>query len=509
MRFTPNAQKAEVKIVGGSTFGRYHKISNERTYNMFISDSWLINTAGYRKVSEIATLGVGRVIYNSIRGKFLLVVISSFVYILNEGLSPTFIGNLSTQDGPVYVDENLNSQVCIVDGVNAYIYNYSLGYPNLTVQTGLGSLVPGYVEYHNTFFLFGNMDKSSNGSAWYAYQYSTPTTIIEATPGQFALQTKPDYALAILRIPGQSANVLVIGSTVCEIWTQIGGIQNYRRANTISVDYGCISVATIATSDSYVCWLAANESNTPVIMVYDISGFKPISTDGIDHQLSHIQYPDQSAGMFFRQDGHLFYQLTFYNEEDNLTFIYDFSTQMFFNLSDWDLNYHPARNYAYFNQHLYFISLNSPAIYLASTDLTTYNENLANIPEDEIDPDIDHEIQRIRICNTIRALDSSQFRANSFVFTIQQGNDRNITGLSLSSAIANSTLPYQPRVDLTVSRDDGFSWGNTVSRGLLPLGNRQNILNWENMGMCNSLVIKLRFWGLSSFICNNGYLEMY
>ena len=244
MRVTPNSQKAEVKIVGGSTFGRYRKISSEKTYNMFISDGWLINTAGYQKVAEILSFGEGRVIYNSSRGKFLLVVINSFVYTLNEGLSPLFIGRLSTDNGPVYVDENLNSQICIVDGVNAYIYNYSIPTPGLTVQTGLGTLVPGYVEYHNTFFLFGNASKTVNGAAWYAYQYATPTTIVQATPGQFALQTKPDYALAVLRIPGQSANVLVIGSIVSEIWTQIGGTQNYRRANTISIDYGCVSVVS-------------------------------------------------------------------------------------------------------------------------------------------------------------------------------------------------------------------------------------------------------------------------
>ena len=539
MRQTPNAKQEPVNIVGGSTFGRYHKISSEKTINMFISDKWLVNTAGYQKIYELLPEGLGRAIFTSIRGNRLIVVVDSFVYSLNEHLVPTFVGMLGTERGVVYIDENLNSQICIVDGLNAYIYNYSLPGTNLTVQTGLGNLVPGYVDYHNTYFLFGNSDRTTNGSAWYAYQYATPTTITQATTGQFALQTKPDYALAVVRIPAQSANVLVMGTSVCEIWMQIGGLQNYRRNQNISVDYGCASVSTIASSDKFIAWLAINENNAPTIMVYNGQEFKPISTDGIDHQLSHIQYPAQSTAMFYRQDGHLFYQLTFYNPADNLTILYDCTTEMFFNLSDWDLNYHPAKNYAYFNGQTYFISLNDGDLYLSSTDLTTYNENLPNaIP----DPTLIHEIQRIRICDTIRADDSSQFRPNTFVFTIEQGNDKNVTGLSINSPgqdllitedlfnppddtmyteagqpiadedsldITSITIPYQPRVDLTVSRDSGITWSNTVSRNLNPIGMRQNILNWENLGACNSLTLKLRFWGLSRFVANNGMVELY
>ena len=123
------------------------------------------------------------------------------------------------------------------------------------------------------------------------------------------------------------------------------------------------------------------------------------------------------------------------------------------------------------------------------------------------------------------------------MFTIEQGNDKNVTGLSINSPgqdllitedlfnppddtmyteagqpiadedsldITSITIPYQPRVDLTVSRDSGITWSNTVSRNLNPIGMRQNILNWENLGACNSLTLKLRFWGLSRFVANNG-----
>ena len=141
MRQTPNATREEVNIVGSSTFGRYKKISSEKTYNMFVSDEWLVNTAGYQKVYELLPEGLGRGIFTSIRGNRLIVVVDSFVYSINEHLVPTFVGMLGTERGVVYIDENLNSQICIVDGLNAYIYNYSLPGSSLTVQTGLGNLV--------------------------------------------------------------------------------------------------------------------------------------------------------------------------------------------------------------------------------------------------------------------------------------------------------------------------------------------------------------------------------
>jgi hypothetical protein len=283
-------------------------------------------------------------------------------------------------------------------------------------------------------------------------------------------------------------------------------------------------------------------------MVFSGNGFQPLSTDGIDYELSQIQRPDQSTAMFYRQDGHLFYQLTFYNNQDNKTYLYDFNTQKFFDLTDANNNYHPARDYVYFNLKAYFISLNNASLYESSTNYTTYNENLPTIDQD---PTLNLEIQRIRVPDTIMADDSSQFRPNTFFFTIEQGNDPNVSGASLVNNIdylitedafvipddiiyseydiplvdedsgmgagvgpdglplGDLPPPYQPRVDLSVSRDGGITWSNTVSRNLNPVGIRQNILNWENLGNANSLTLKLRFWGMSRFVANDGMVELY
>lgn len=530
---TPNSQPIPVNVVGASTFGRYPKISLEKTYNMFISDNWLVNFAGWKRVFEIFPEGEGRGMFRSVRGNFLLVVVNSSVYSFDSNFVATFVGTLATSAEEVFIDENLNSQVCIVDGLNAYIYFYGSGGPSFTTQTLSGSLIPNYVTYHNTFFLFGNADTTSNGAKWYAYSFASNTTISQTT--ELALQTKPDFAIAVQRIPGQSANVLVFGTTVCEIHTQIGGTQNYRRVNTISVDYGCLSVATIASADEFIAWLGVNESNAPVILVYQGQGAYAISSDGIDYLLTTIQFPEDSTSSFVKIDGHLIYQLTFFNPVDNLTLMYDFNTKKFFHLSDENLNYHPARDYAYFGNETYFVSLNNGSIYRTSTDITVIDENITTT-----DPNQIFTIQRIRICDNIAQDDSDKFIANFFRMTIEQGNDPGNPGASLDIIIPlitedafappdaflitefdqvivdeaswnnqpTYTIPYQPRVDLSLSYDGGITFSNTVGRNLNQTGFRKNILSWNRLGMANVLTLKFRFWGMDRFVVNNGVLEI-
>ncbi len=520
------ALQIPVNVVGSSVFGRYPKISLEKTYNMFVSDEWLVNFAGYKNVCEIASNNVGRGMFHSIRGNFIIAVFGSAVYKIGTNLAPQFIQNIDTLTGEVFIDENLNRQICIVDGQDAWIYNYDDN--TFTKQTLLSltgdTIIPNYVSYHNSFFLIAGGPLSINPQIWYAFEFSSNTTIV--VNSEFALQTKPDNALAVKRIPGRGNNVLVLGSSVAEIWTQVGGAQNYLRVQSFNIDSGVVSVSTIAASEELVCWLAQNENNSPVIMVTDGSSTRRISTDGIDYLMETIKFPNQSTAIFYRLDGHLFYQLTFFNPEDNLTLLYDFNTQMFFHLSDENLNYHPARQLVYFNEASYFVSLNDANIYQTSTDFFTYNYDIAPNTQGE-------EIPRIRICKTVRREDTSRFRAGRFTFWIEQGvndyflvnpspflcngllitqdNDFIITqdgDYMLAQDGICPTIDTMPRVDMSVSKNGNQSFSNVVSKILNPAGKYRNQIQWWRMGQANEFTIQLRFWGFQRFVVQNGVLEV-
>ncbi len=524
-----NGEEIPINIVGSSSFGRYEKISAERTFNAFISDNWLVGYSGYKKISEVSGDVEGRGIFRSVRGGFDLAVIGSGVYRLNPAFGLDLVGSIASQTGEVFMDENLNQQICIVDGERAYIFDYTTGGANGSVTPQSLGFTPGYVCYHNTYFLLGSAPTATNPQLWYAASYATATTITIAPTNQFSLSTKPDSALAVKRLPGKGNNVIVFGAFVSEMWTQVGGLENYRRAQSVNIDSGVVAVETIAANEEYVCWLAQNESNAPSIMVTNGGGAQRISTDGIDFLLQSIVEPSKSTAFFHRQDGHLFYQIAFYGESDNFSLIYDFNTQKFFHVTDERMNYYPARQVVYSNEATYFCSLNDGGIYQMSTSINEYNYVVGALPG------TGEEIPRIRVCKTLRQEDGSRFRVGRFFMWIEQGVDPTyqidtggeeicdglmITedddpivsegGIALQSEDGScSAAQIRPCIDLTFSKNGNQSFSNAVRKYLNPIGRYSNILSWDRMGQANEFTVQLRFWGFQRYVTANGTAEIF
>jgi hypothetical protein len=561
MRVTPNSDQVPINIVGASMFGDYPKISLEKTYNMFESDGFLVPFPAYHKVVEIAEdASVGRGFFRSFRGDFLVAVVGRGLYRIDLNLAVQLVGTLNTSIGEVFMDENLSQQICIVDGTNMYIYNYFLN--SLTVQTGGpldgpdAQLRPAYVTYHNTFFLIGNSNKTGEGARWWSYQTATDTTVAAHT--DMAIQTKPDNALAIVRIPGQASNVLVFGGAVCEVFTQVGGLsangqpQDYQRNSSISIDEGCLSVSTIAANNTFIAWLGISEGNMPSIVVMEGQQTRRISTDGIDFFMQNLFAPESSTAMMYRINGHLFYHLTFFDPRDNTTLIYDFNTQKFYHLSDQNLDFHPAQSVVFFNanqnaildnvpQNIFFISIRNGGIYQLSQDFTSIIEDInfdgnagPNDAPAQVDPNLVFEMQRVRICAPVRMPSSAPFKVNQLCFTIEMGCDQieavqdclelMITedGIRIFSESPDYrqlvpedagqedcvSVPYQGRIDLAISKDGAETFSNYVPRYLNPLGIRKNILRWNKMGRVNDFTPKIRFWTLGRIVATNGYVEI-
>lgn len=530
---SPSRSVVEIQIVGSSTFGRYPKISGRRTYNMFISDDWLVDYSGWKRVLELQrTVNAsveGRGIFHSIRGQLVVAVVNSSVWSLSADIGASFIGNLLSHSGPVFMDENLSGQICIVDGTYAYIYNRFSN--SLTQQSLNPALTPNYVCYHNTYFLFGNGDTTGNGAKWYAYAFDTDTTIQQVF--ELALQTKPDYAKAIVRLPGKGNNVLVLGTAVGEIQNNVNTIQGYQRVSTINIDYGVLSIATIASSDTFVCWLAVNEKSAPVIMYFDGMNLKTISTDGINYQLGALNNPAKSVAFFYKKDGHLFYQITFYDPEDNLTLVYDFNTQKFFHLSDADLSFHPARQVITYGNKNYFVSLKNGSIYQTGTDFTTYDENLARPGNTRYKDYLNYIVPRQIIGDTFRLPGKPEtFRGIRLNHLIEQGEDTNFTELGAIQGLTNliitqngeimeaedgedlipehniRQLGYTPHTAFSFSRDGAQTFTNEVRRIWNFTGHRQNVVNWTRLGRMNEFTPKMKFWTTGRVVAGNATLEI-
>jgi hypothetical protein len=501
--YSPIAQEMPLDIVGSSTFGRDPKILASRTFNMIIADDWFVDYGGYQKILTLAAGTTGRGIFSSVRGNRLIAVAANTVYSIsvfvtssNERVKVykvTSVGTINSFFGDVFMDENNSNQIAICDQHHLYIYNYVTNtFQQAVLPTGVS---PGYVTYQNGRFIVPDTTSAS----WYLSQVGDGLNWFWGASGEpvfAAIQTKPDFAKVTLRFPGRGNLLFVMGQTITELWTDVGAaLFPYQRSTTLNFDYGCLNPATIATSDEIVAWIGSNEKSGPVLMYSTGSDVKQISTDGINYQLSQLEKPESCSAFFLKLSGHLIYQFTFYDPADNVSFIYDFTTQKFFDVTDQNMDHHIARRVAYFDDDYFFVDFNDGSIYQMDASFTTYNYIDQSSNQGGV-----YEIPKVRTCSNIRMPNSTRFIINKVTFTVEQGND-------LKNQIGQTT--YQPRIGCSISQNGGENFSSYVTNPIYKIGNRQNKLDWWNLGSANDFVAQFRFWGQGPWKAFNGTASIY
>lgn len=525
-----------LKMVGGTRFGRYPKISQEQTWNMIISDGFMTPFAGYKNVLSISPKGQGRGIYASTKNNRMFAVIDANVYIITPSLNYMVAsGTLATTSGNnVFIAENNNGVVLFSD--YEYLYTYTYATNTLAQISDIKSIItsPGYITFQNGRFIVP--DTSTN--LWYISNVGG--TRFQATSQfQGALQTKPDTCQACVRFPGKGNLILILGNVVTEQWQDIGAqLFPYQRTQYSNIDYGCINPASIDQNENIVCWVAGNEKSGPFILFTDGNNIKRISNDGIDFQLANLTDPTNVYGYLFRQDGHLIYVATW--PTDNISYAYDFNTQEFSTLSSEQMGAYIAKDVCYFDGNYYFVSIIDGNLYQMGSDLYTYDYGNGNL----------FEIPRIRIPPPIRLPDQSRFITGYAGFTIEQGqfsfdhrktisligtekiypittqggqpylksisqpNPPNNTQYNLNGSSQYLGLGFNfrqniPRIDLSLSKDGGVNYGSDVSIPMHPQGKRQNRLIWWRLGSANDLYLQYKFYGMNRFTFTDGICGIY
>lgn len=475
LQFLPG-ENIDFGLVGGNRFGRYKKISSEETINMIVSDGALVSFLGYEKVITSGATN-GREIFTSTKFNHMISVADSNVYIIDEGLNLTFIGQLDTSAGPVYIAENIGDQLAICDGVNIYIFNYSTS----LFQKVAVNFQPKYISFQDTYFIAADglsnkfrLSDNNNGLSWPDDASHVGT-----------LQTKATTCTAAVPLDRQ---LFVFGKNVSEPWQDIGyTLFPYQRSNYFSIDYGCVNPATIASGFGVLVWLGSNEKTGISIMFSQGGQAKRLSNDGIDFVFSNMKNPEDSLGFIFREAGHIFYVITFIT--DNVTYCFDFNTGMFFTLVDHNMNHHIARRVTFFNGSYYFVSLIDGNIYKMSSTLYTLDGK---------------EMPRFRILKSIRVPSGDRFVVRNINLTMEQGILENENKQSLS------LLPQLvPRIDLSASKDGGENYWNVAPHNMNRFGKRPNVCNFWNVGSFNDCTLKFAFWGNQRWCINQGFGSIY
>lgn len=461
----PISKSFPLDIVGPTAFGRYSKISSEETFNMIISDGSLVPFDGYRSVIDITESGKGREIYTSTKYNHIIVVVNDGVYTISQSFSVSKIGNLDTSVGNVFIAENLGGQIGIVDGLNIYIFDYI----NNTFDKAIVDFLPVSLAFQDTYFIAADgrtnqwrLSDSNNGNIWPADG---------AHVGE--LQTKATNCVFVAAVDRQ---LFVCGKTCIEPWYDVGyTLFPYQRTNFYSIDYGVLSVETIASGFGKLVWLAANEKSGISLMSSEGGQPQRISNDGLDFVFNNFTNPSDSFGFLFRSTGHVFYLLTF--KTDNRSFLYDFNTNSFFTVTDPKMDHHIAKRITFFNQKYYFISFDDTKLYQMDPAIYTYDGE---------------EIPRYRICKHIRLPGGDNFVVQNAHITMEQGFSR---------------LPQV--IDISSSHDGGYSYQNITRKTLNPLGKRPNTFNARSLGCYNDCTLKFGFWGFERFVINDAQVSIY
>ena len=464
---TPEYKELPLDMVGGNTFGRWPKISPAETFNMFQVDDALMSFAGYEVAAIIAPSGVARQLYNSSRFNHLISVIDDGVYIIGTALNVERVGTLDTFSGAVYIAENFASQIAIVDGLNIYLFNYA----NDTFIKVDVDFLPVYISFQDTYFIAADgrtnqwrLSGNNDGTMWPADAFHVG-----------AFESKVTNTVATVPLNNQ---LFVFGKTGAEPWYDSGAqLFPYQRNEFYVMDYGCESAETIAVDESLMVWLASNEKSGPAIMYSQGGQPQTLSTDGINYRLSQIKNPQSSFGFLYKLEGHVIYQLTFTDPEDNVSYMYDFNTKKFFTLTDENMDHHIAKRIAFFNDAYYFISFKDGNLYKVGSEFTTYNG---------------FDIPRVRVHSNLRLPNSRRFFCRMATLTIESGED--------------ST--YQ-KVNLSISSDGGYTYSHIGSEEVRPLGRRRNMLQFWNLPNANDMVFQWRFHGQDRFIITSGEVIIY
>jgi hypothetical protein len=497
--------------------------------------------------------------------------------------------NVITGIGTTFTADMVGGTIYFADGTNAIVTGFTSA-TSLMVDTSatksaqayllisLLDFIPNYVCFHDARFIATS--SQSNDSQVGQWRLSKAilgedgkTYIVFPIGTQFqgVFQTKADLPIAVVRMPGRSNVILIMGSVSSELWTDVGAaLFPYQKNTSFGLDFGCVNPSTIATLETYVIWLGYNEKSGMVVMYTTGEDIKSISTDGIDIRFEQIQYPNSCYAFAVKLAGHILYIFTFYNPADNISLMYDFKTEKFFTLTDEKLNYFIGKRAVFFNNTYYMNSINDGNIYELNNKFTNYQYINPVVPGEIIT----QEIPRIRMCKTFRTSNSIPKVLNSLTFSIEQGVDTantqtgsNVATIGVKQGGANYTVAdviitgdgtgafatativngvitsvsvvspgigyswavatiggdgvgaelsltlntdnYLPRIDLAMSYDGGYTFGNFTNYQMFAVGKYASRVSFYELGYSNVFTPQVRFYGQSRFVVADGELDFF
>ena len=377
------------------------------------------------------------------------VVGTSFYEVSSLGVA-TQRGTLNeTMQGRVSISDN-GTQVVIVDGTYGYVYDITtMVFASIaTIPTGpqtvtflAGRFIVTIAQ--STRFYWSEIN---DGLVWNALSFASA-------------ETSPDPLIAAWSANGQ---LILFGSSTTEYWGVSTSLdQPFSIIHGTATEWGLAAQWSVSKYDNSVAMLVKNRMGQ--VMIAQLAGYLPrkISTPDIDTIINGYSITSDATSFSAMVGGHPFFVISF--PTAGTTWLYDGSTSVWSSLKSFGLTRHRAEF------GMAFANSNIVADYLTSK-LYKYTNTVFMDNGDPIQAEI--------VSETVVSPDLDRLTVDVLRLDIQVGQ-------------GTITVP-NPEIGLSVSRDNGNTYGAEMLRPLGPVGEYGKIVDWTRIGTASNFVFKLR-----------------
>lgn len=387
------------------------------------------------------------------KGTVDYVVHRGVFYEVNNAGVATARGNIGTTTGRVSMAHN-GVQVMLVDGVAGYIYDTG------TTTFSLISDVDFPANPLTVCFLAGYFIANFLGSSRFYWSALYDGLAWEALDFANA-ESNPDSIVAVIASNGQ---LHLLGEKTSEFWGVSGALDSpFASLSGTATEWGLAATWSVAKFDNTYACLVKNRMGE--VMIAQMVGYLPkkISTIDLDAIINRYATISDATAYSYMLGGHAMYVISF--PSAGATWMYDGSTGIWQKLKSYGI----ARYRGEFSLQL-----------LGRTIIADYdNGNLYQLDADALTDNGD-PIEREIIGETISGADESFVSIDRLRLKME-------AGVGLDNGQGSN-----PQVMLSVSRDDGKTWGAEMWKTLGVTGAYGTRVEWRRLGTSRSFTPKIR-----------------
>lgn len=424
-------------------------------------------------------------------------VIGQQIYYIDANFVFNPIGNLQTAlTTPVSGSDNGTNAV-IVDGSPQGV-SITLGAPYSAASVAQiadpNFLGADRVDFNDSFLVFNKPGTNE----WYS---SLSQQV--AFNGLF-VGIKTAWPGIILGVLCVGREVWIIGTRKSEIWYNAGGVPfPFNILPGVIIEHGCAAKYSLAKMDTNLYWLSQSPEGARMVMRGNTQHVaQRISTHAIEKEFLTYPRVDDCIGSTYQIEGHSFYELHFPTAD--VTWAFDAATEQWWQDASIDRNgrLHRARNTFPFYAYGKNLALDFATGALYQIDLLTLTDNGMPIPWLRSFPHLANENHYLQLPEIIADVETGT----------RAGTGEDVQFLSPWSAGFNQgfgplTQVPVPVVNLRISRDGGYTFGNYRPKQRVSSGRYRSMMRWRGNGMARDWVLEFSSTAEMSGALNGGYVD--